>query len=129
MQAVGDVMYPVMFETGKPGQDKVDKLKEVLGWADGFVSGGKFCAGTGQITIADISFLATFSSFKVGLEKHNNIVFSVIAFQAADGCGLDLSTYPNIASWFDKCVKLIPNYEKANGEGAAFFGGYYKSKC
>ena len=42
---------------------------------------------------------------------------------------MDLSTYPNITSWFDKCVKLIPNYEKANGEGAAFFGGYYKSKC
>ena len=61
-------MYPVMFETGKPGQDKVDKLREVLGWVDGFVSGGKFCAGTSHITIADISFLATFSSFKVGSE-------------------------------------------------------------
>ena len=59
-------MYPVMFETGKPGQDKVDKLKEVLGWVDGFVAGDKFCAGTSHMTIADISFLATFSSFKVG---------------------------------------------------------------
>ena len=62
-------------------------------------------------------------------EKHFYIVLIVTAFQAADGCGLDLSTNPNITSWFDKCVKLIPNYEKANGEGAAFFGGYYKSKC
>ena len=70
MQAVSDVMYPVMLETGKPGQDKVDKLKEVLGWVDSFVSGGKFCAGTSHITIADISFLATFSTFMVGLEKH-----------------------------------------------------------
>ena len=61
-------MYPVMFETGKPGQDKVDKLKKVLGWVDGFVSEGKFCAGTSHITIADISFIATFSSFKVGSE-------------------------------------------------------------
>ena len=70
-QAVGDVMYPVMFETGKPGQDKVDKLKEVLGWVDGFVAGDKFCAGTSHLTIADISFLATFSSFKVWAEQHN----------------------------------------------------------
>ena len=50
------------------------------------------------------------------------------AFQAGDVSGVDLSTYSNIVSWFDKCVKLIPNYEKANGEGAAFFGAYYKSK-
>ena len=65
-QAVGDVMYPVMFETGKPDQDKVDKLKEVLGWVDGFVAEDKFCAGTSHITIADIAFLITFSTFKVG---------------------------------------------------------------
>ena len=61
-------MYPIMFGGDKAGQDKVDKLKEVLGWVDGFVSGGKFCAGTSHITIADISFIATFSSFKVGSE-------------------------------------------------------------
>merc|ERR1711971_501689 len=72
----------------------------------------KFCAGTSHITVADIAFLSTFSTFKAG-----------------DVSGVDLSTYTNIMSWFEKCVKLIPNYEKANGEGAAFFGGYYKSKC
>ena len=66
IQAVGDVMYPVMFETGKPEQDKVDKLKEVLGWVNGFVAGDKFCAGTSHITIADIAFISTFSTFKVG---------------------------------------------------------------
>ena len=51
-------------------------------------------------------------------------------FQAAGGVGgVDLSTYTNIESWFAKCVKLIPNYEKANGEGATAFGAFYKSKC
>merc|ERR1712051_779661 len=84
-KAVGDVMYPVMFETGKPDQDKVDKLKEVLGWVDGFVARDKFCAGTSHITIADIAFLSTFSTFKAG-----------------DVSGVDLSTYSNIVSWFDK---------------------------
>ena len=43
--------------------------------------------------------------------------------------GVDQSSYPNIESWFAKCVKLIPNYEKANGAGAAEFGEYYISKC
>merc|ERR1712083_547493 len=97
-KAFGDMVYPVMFGGDKPGQDKADKLTEVLGWVDGFVAGDKFCAGTSQITIADIAFLATYS-------------------------------YSNIESWFDKCVKLVPNYEKANGEGATAFGGFYKSKC
>ena len=59
-------MYPVMFGTGKPDQDKFDKLKEVLGWVDSFVAGDKFCAGTSHITVADIAFLSTFSTFKVG---------------------------------------------------------------
>ena len=65
MQAFGDMVYPVMFGGDKPGQDKADKLTEVLGWVDGFVAGDKFCAGTSQITIADIAFLATYSTLKV----------------------------------------------------------------
>ena len=63
--------------------------------------------------------------------------------------GVDLSTYTNIESWFAKCVKLIPNYEKVrqilrtncwdlesyfyslqvNGEGCEGFGAFYKSKA
>ena len=71
-------MYPVMFGTGKPDQDKFDKLKEVLGWVDSFVAGDKFCAGTSHITVADIAFLSTFSTFKVRKKedhgcKHSNI--------------------------------------------------------
>merc|ERR1711913_250957 len=97
----------------KYGKDEADKLTEVLGWVDGFVAGDKFCAGTSQITIADIAFLATYSTLKA----------------AGNVGGVDLSSYSNIESWFDKCVKLVPNYEKANGEGATAFGGFYKSKC
>merc|ERR1711862_310628 len=111
-KAFGDLVYPVMFGGDKPGQDKVDKLKEVLGWVDGFVAEDKFCAGTSNLTIADIAFVATYSSLKA----------------AAGVGGVDLSTYTNIESWFDKCIKLIPNYEKANGEGATAFGEIYKSK-
>merc|ERR1711992_349742 len=31
-KAFGECVYPVMFGGDKPGQDKFDKLKEVLGW-------------------------------------------------------------------------------------------------
>ena len=85
-----------MFETGdKPGQDKLDKLKEVLGWLETFVADDKFSAGTDCITVGDLALLATYSTMK-----------------AADLAGIDLSTFPNCEAWFEKCCKLVPNYEK-----------------
>ena len=41
----------------------------------------------------------------------------------------DLSSVnPEVNDWFEKCKAAIPNFEKANGEGAAAFGGWYKSQ-
>ena len=58
-----------MFETGvKPGQDKFDHLKEVLGWLETFVADGKFSAGTDWITLGDLALLATYSTVKVERE-------------------------------------------------------------
>ena len=54
-----------MFGGDKAGQDKVDKLKEVLGWVNDFVADDKFVAGNSQMTLADISLLATYSTMKV----------------------------------------------------------------
>ena len=68
-----------MFETGdKPGQDKLDKLKEVLGWLETFVADGKFSAGTDCITVGALALLATYSTMK-----------------AAELADLDLSSFPN----------------------------------
>jgi len=111
-KAFGDCVYPVMFGGDKPGQDKFDKLKEVLGWLDGFVKDGKFSAGNDDLTIGDLALVATYSTMK-----------------AAELADIDLSQYSNAEAWFEKCVKLVPNYEKANGEGCAAFGGFYKSKA
>ena len=111
MQAFGDTVYPIMFGGDKPGQDKFDKLKEVLSWVDGFVKDGKFCAGNDDLTIGDLALLATYATIK-----------------CAGQTEVDLAEYKNAEAWFEKCCKLVPNYEKANGEGAAAFGGFYKSK-
>ena len=54
-----------MYGGVKPGQDKLDKLKEVLGWMNDFVANGKFAAGTSHMTLADISLLVTYSFIKV----------------------------------------------------------------
>eukprot|EP00092_Neocalanus_flemingeri_P013192 GFUD01014218.1.p1 GENE.GFUD01014218.1~~GFUD01014218.1.p1 ORF type:complete len:222 (-),score=73.11 GFUD01014218.1:129-794(-) len=111
-KAFGDCVYPVMFGGDLPGQDKFDKLKEVLGWVEGFVKDDKFCAGNDDMTIGDLALLATYSTLK----------FAELSW-------LDLAEFKNIEAWYEKCCKLVPNYEKANGEGATAFGGFYKSKA
>lgn len=107
-KAFGDCVYPVMFGGPMPGQDKFDKLKEVLGWVEGFVADDKFAAGTDTLTIGDIALLATYSTIKA----------------ASMG---DLENYPNLEAWFEKCCKLVPNYQKVNGDGAEAFGTMYKT--
>lgn len=111
-KAFGECVNPLMFKGAKPEQEKFDKLKEVLGWLDGFVADDKFAAGNDEMTIGDLSLLSTYSTLK-----------------AAELSELDLSEFSNVAVWFEKCCGLIPNYEKANGEGAASFGEFYKLKA
>jgi len=78
-----------------------------------FVAEDKFVGGINEMTIADIALIATYSTIK-----------------ATGGVGgIDFSDYPNIEAWYEKCIKLVPNYVKVNGEGATAFGGWYKSKC
>ena len=36
-QAFGDIVYPVMFGGNPSGEKEMNRLKEVLGWVDGFV--------------------------------------------------------------------------------------------
>merc|ERR1712080_657853 len=102
--------YPTMFGGPTPGDKEKNRLAEVLGWVNDWVKDGKFVAGTDNITLGDISCLATFSS--------------ILA------CGLfDASKFPNLLGWFDKCKAAIPNYEKMNGEGTTMFGNCYKSRA
>merc|ERR1711892_2857 len=108
---LGKCIYPVMFGGEKAGQDVVDKLKESLGWLDQFVRDGKFSAGTVDLTIGDLSLLATYSTML-----------------ACEVPGLDLAHYKNVQIWHQKCVKLVPNYQKVCAEGAGHLGAYYKSK-
>ena len=65
----------------------------------------------GHLTLADIAFVSTYST--------------ILASEA-----FDLSAYsPELNEWFEKCKALIPNFEKANDEGAVAFGGWYKGKA
>jgi len=106
---IGNCVYPILLETGAVTEASKKRFGEVMGFVEDFVKGGKFIAGTDHLTIADISCLATMST--------------------VDACGLfDSAKYPNVSAWYKKCKSKIPNYEKMCGEGAAGFGGWYKSK-
>jgi glutathione S-transferase len=108
-KAFADVAYPKMMkDMPQPQQKHHDRLHEVLGWLDSFVADDKFAAGTAEMTLADIALVATFSTIKA--------------------CGVtDLSKYANTEKWLAKCEGLIPNYAKANGEGAEAMGGWFKN--
>jgi len=108
-KSFGDCVYPVMFGGPDPGEKETNRLKETLGWVDGFVKDGKFAAGGEKLTLADICLMATYSTIK------------------ASGV-TDLSAFNNLEGWAARVTALIPNYAKANQGGADKFGGFYKSK-
>jgi len=104
-KAFGDCFYPVAFK-GKEDIDteQYNKLKEVLGWAKDFIAETGYVAGTEKMTLADICFLATLSSM-----------------MAAGAADFD-KDYPELKSYCEKVSSQIPNYAKANGDGATVFG-------
>jgi len=106
-KAFGDCFYPVAMQ-GKEDieKDKYNKLKEVLGWAKDFIAETGYVAGTEKMTIADICFLATLSS--------------IMAAGAADF----EKDYPELKAYVEKISSQVPNYAKANGDGATAFGNW-----
>nr|ACO10344.1 Glutathione S-transferase 1-1 [Caligus rogercresseyi] len=108
-KAFGECVYPKMFRNAEVPKEAFEELHEVLGWANDMVKETGFAAGTDHMTIADICWVATYSTIKAA-----GIV--------------PLDKYKELEAWFDKCVSLIPNYEKANGNGAKAFSEFYKSK-
>jgi len=108
-KSFGDCVYPIMFGGPTPGPEKLEKFVEVMGWVNDFIKPTGYVAGTDHLTVADLCFVATYATI--------------------EACGkFDLTPYAETNAWFEKMKTEIPNYEKANGEGAAAFGGWFKSK-
>ena len=100
---------PVIFMGAQePAPDKLEKLKEVLGFMNEKVKKTGFASGTDHLTLADLAYLATTSTL------------------VATGIIADLP--PELDQWYNKCKSLIPDYEKANGLGAEEFGQGFKNK-
>jgi len=104
----GQCVYPMMFGAPKPDETTFKKFDEVLAWANDFVKPTGYVAGTDHMTLADISFLATYSTVK------------------ATGY-FDLEKYEDLNAWFEKIKGEVPEYESANGQGATDFGSWFKN--
>jgi glutathione S-transferase len=82
---------------GKPADPyRLEKAIKSLDVMEQELSGKGYAAGT-EMTIADISLLATLTSMKAG--------------------GHDFNTHPNVANWMDKCSKEVPGYKEINQKG------------
>jgi len=105
----GNIVYPTLFFGIKTGEKEQEELKEALGYLEDYVAGDKFACGNDCLTVADLTLVSTYASIEAA-----KIV--------------DLSGYKNCNAWYAKCKGLIPNYEKANAEGAVKLGDFYRSK-
>lgn len=77
-------------------------------WCEDFIKPTGFITGTKQMTITDISALATVTTF------HEAGIYSPKEFQ-------------ELEDWIARCCKAIKNYENANKRGAEGLGSLYKT--
>ncbi|XP_042862677.1 glutathione S-transferase 1-1-like isoform X3 [Penaeus japonicus] len=103
------VFRPLLLgEQDSPPDGAMDKVEEALGWLDGFLTRGRFVAGTDHVTVADHALVAVVSGLHAA--------------------GLVSSKFENVEKWLVRCTKEMPGYEQANGAGARAFGDFAKSK-
>jgi len=108
----GQCVYPRIFEGLKEiPTAKMEALHEVLGWVNGFLDSTGYVAGTDHLTLADICIVSTLTTLKE----------CQVVPDLAD-------KYPNLIAFIERMTKEIPNYESANGQWAAAFGEWAKSK-
>lgn len=87
-------------------QDKKDAISTALETMEGFLDGQDWFSCSENVSIADLSILASFST-----------LYHV---------GLDLSSYANVASWYERCAAL-PGFGE-NEKGAKMFASFIKGK-
>lgn len=90
----------------KIAEENKDRVFAVLNTVESFLDGQEWFSASDSPSIADLSILANFAT-----------IYHV---------GLDISNYPNIAAWYERCSSL-PGFSE-NEEGAKMFAGFVKSK-
>ncbi|KAL7632196.1 UNVERIFIED_CONTAM: hypothetical protein RMT77_017501 [Armadillidium vulgare] len=103
-----DYFAPAVFKGEAPDLAALESTHEGLKWFnDYYLDGHDFCVGN-NLTVADFALVAS--------------VTSMIEV------GIDMSKYPNITAWVERCKAKMPGYETENGEGVKAYGEFVKSK-
>ncbi|XP_055551692.1 glutathione S-transferase 1 isoform X1 [Wyeomyia smithii] len=87
-QRFGDYYYPQIFEGVPANAENYKKIGEALGFLDIFLNNQNFIAGGDSLTLADLSVLASLTTFEVA--------------------GYDFSAYKNVQSWYEMIQKIAP---------------------
>jgi len=103
-QRFADYYYPQIFAKQPANPDNFKKLEDAVGFFNTFLEGQTYAAGD-NLTVADISLVATISSLEVA--------------------GFDLSKYPNVVAWYEKCKATTPGYD-INEAGIAHFKRFFE---
>lgn len=83
-----------------------EKILSSMDALEGFLDGQEWFSGNENVSIADLSLLAAFSTL----------------YHA----GMDISAYPNVSAWYERCASL-PGFSE-NEKGAKMFASFIKSK-
>lgn len=82
-----DYYYPQIFAKAPADPEKFKKMEEAFEFLNTFLAGSKYAASD-NVTVADISLIATVSTF--------------------EAAKFDFSKYANVARWYNDCKKTVP---------------------
>ncbi|XP_054725701.1 glutathione S-transferase 1-1-like [Anastrepha obliqua] len=102
-KAFADYYYPQIFAKKPADPEMYKKMEAAFDLLNTFLEGNSYVAGD-QLTVADLSILASVSTFDVA--------------------GFDISKYPNVARWYEN-AKKVPGWEE-NYEGVLEFKKFFE---
>lgn len=103
-QRFGDYYYPQIFAKAPADPEKFKKMEEAMGFLDTFLDGKTYAAGD-FLTLADLSLLATVSSYEVAK--------------------FDLSPYKSVTKWYNHIKTVAPGAD-LNEQGCVEFSRFFK---
>lgn len=101
------LQYPIILGTETViNSDKKENMISAIDTLESFLDGQEWFSGSENVSIADLAILAVFAT-----------IYHV---------GLDITNFPNLTSWYERCSSL-PGFSE-NEKGASMFATHLKSK-
>ncbi|XP_064549166.1 glutathione S-transferase 1-1-like [Drosophila montana] len=104
-KSFADYYYPQIFQKRAPNEECYKKIEPAFELFNTFLEGQSYAAGD-NLTLADISILASVSSFDVA--------------------GYDFKRYGNVAKWYEQAKLVTPGWD-VNWAGCLEFRKYFDS--